>query len=62
MSRRKIADRNVRKIARIGPRSLGITLPVEFLADLGWREKQKVKVLKQGRSLLIRDWRPKTKV
>jgi len=39
-------------------RSLGITLPVEFLDELKWREKQKVTVKLKGRSLIIRDLVP----
>lgn len=57
MGRRKIADRNVRRIARIGPRSLGLTLPIEMVAKLKWREGQKVRVIPKGRSLIIRDWK-----
>ena len=36
MTRRKLEDKNIRKISRIGNRSLGVTLPVEMLKDLGW--------------------------
>lgn len=37
--------------------SLGLTLPVELVEALGWREKQKVKVLKKGRKIIISDWK-----
>jgi antitoxin component of MazEF toxin-antitoxin module len=50
-------NKNIRKIARIGNASLGITLPIEYLAALGWREKQKVVVEKKGRHLIIKDWK-----
>lgn len=57
MARRKVRERNIRKIARIGGRSLGITLPVEYLAEFGWREKQKVVVKRVRGGLLIKDWK-----
>lgn len=50
-------NKNIRKIARIGNSSLGVTLPVEYLAELNWREKQKVVVEKHGRHLVIKDWK-----
>ena len=36
-------------------RSLGITLPVEFLDELGWREKQRVVVKRIQGGMIIRD-------
>ena len=54
---RKLKDKNVRKLTRMGTISLGITLPVEFLSELNWKEKQKVRVKKVRGGLLIRDWR-----
>tara|TARA_Y100000310_G_C20410037_1_gene681500 strand:- start:561 stop:734 length:174 start_codon:yes stop_codon:yes gene_type:complete len=56
MARRKLKDRMVRKITRIGGYSLGITLPIDMVQELGWREKQKVTVTKIGRKIIIRDW------
>jgi len=55
--RRKLEDKNIRKITRIGNSSLGITLPVGFLRELKWREKQKVVVKKRGKSIIITDWK-----
>jgi antitoxin component of MazEF toxin-antitoxin module len=57
MTRRKIQDRNIRKIARMGGKSLGVTLPIEELRSLGWREKQKVVVKKRGKRIYIEDWK-----
>ena len=53
----KLKNKNIRKIARIGNRSLGITLPVEFLDELGWREKQRVVVKRIPGGMVIRDWK-----
>jgi len=53
--RRKLEDKNVRKIFRSG-RSYVITLPIELLDELKWRNRQKLVVKKYGKGLLIRDW------
>jgi bifunctional DNA-binding transcriptional regulator/antitoxin component of YhaV-PrlF toxin-antitoxin module len=55
---RKLAEKNVRKLTRLGKSSLAITLPKEILARLGWREKQKVAVRKRGNGIFIADWTP----
>jgi len=57
MARRKLEDKNTRKISRIGNRSLGITIPVEILRDLKWREKQKVTVKRVRGGIVIKDWK-----
>jgi len=56
MSRRSIENRNIRKITRVGGTSLSITLPVEFLRKLKWREKQRVVVRLRGKKIIIEDW------
>lgn len=62
MPRRKIKDENIRKIAKIGNYSLGITFPRSVLASLGWKNKQKVIIKRVPRGLIITDFRsPKKK-
>lgn len=55
MARRKLADKNVRKIIKLGY-SYAVTLPIEIVGELNWREKQKVVVKKKGQSVVIADW------
>ena len=57
MSRRKLSDKNIRKLSRVGNVSLGLTLPIEFVRKLKWREKQKVIVELKGKKLTIKDWK-----
>ncbi len=57
MTRRKLEDKNIRKISRIGSSSLGVTIPVDFLRELKWREKQKVVIKKRGSKITIEDWK-----
>lgn len=52
----KSQNKNIRKLSRIGNSSLGLTLPIEIVKELGWREKQKVVAEKYGEGILIRDW------
>jgi antitoxin component of MazEF toxin-antitoxin module len=55
----KLADKNTRKIIRIGKTSLAVTIPKEMVTELGWREKQKVIVKKVRGGFLVRDWKAK---
>jgi antitoxin component of MazEF toxin-antitoxin module len=53
--RRKLEDKNVRKIFKSGD-SYAVTLPMEVIDKLGWREKQKVVVKGWGKRVVIKDW------
>jgi len=57
MARRKTESENIRKLTKIGDRSVGLTLPIEMIRKLNWREKQKVVVKMKGKSIIIRDWK-----
>ena len=57
MTTRKSQDKNIRKLAHIGRQSIGLTLPIEMVRELGWRERQKVVVKKSGDKLIISDWK-----
>lgn len=56
MSRRKLKNKNIRKLSRIGDKSIGLTLPIEIVRKLKWREKQKVVVKLRGKRIIIEDW------
>jgi antitoxin component of MazEF toxin-antitoxin module len=56
MARRKLKEKNIRKIIRSGD-SYAVTIPIEVMRDLKWREKQKVVVKKRGKGVLIVDWK-----
>ena len=56
MANKKFSQRNIRKITRSG-KSLNVSIPVEFLNKLKWKEKQKVVVKKVRGGLLIKDWK-----
>ena len=54
--REKLKNKNVRRILRHGG-SYAITIPMEVMLELGWKEKQKVVVKKKDRSVVIVDWK-----
>ncbi len=57
MSTRKLGQRNIRKLYKIAGKSIGVVIPIEFICDLKWKEKQKVIIKKSGRKLIIKDWK-----
>ncbi len=58
MARRKLENRNIRKLTRTGRgKSITITIPIEIVRELKWRNKQKVVVIKRGKGILITDWK-----
>lgn len=56
MARRNLEERNVRKLLRNSGGSVLVSLPIEAVRELGWRDKQKVVITKYGKGLLIKDW------
>ncbi|MEK7521483.1 MAG: AbrB/MazE/SpoVT family DNA-binding domain-containing protein [Patescibacteria group bacterium] len=54
------SQRSVRSLNKTGGgKSFSLTLPLELIKKLGWKEKQKVTVKPKGKSLIIRDWKKK---
>lgn len=59
MGRRKLQEKNIRKLTRMGRAgaSLGLTIPKEITTRLGWKERQKVRVKVSRKRLIISDWK-----
>ncbi|KKT91499.1 MAG: hypothetical protein UW92_C0011G0001 [Candidatus Jorgensenbacteria bacterium GW2011_GWA2_45_13] len=57
MARRRIESNNVRKLTKYGNGAIGLTLPIDLVRKLGWKDGQKVVVKKVRGGVLIRDWR-----
>ena len=53
----KKSVKSVRKVTRVGLRSLSITLPKELISELKWKEKQKLTIKRVRGGLLIKDWK-----
>jgi hypothetical protein len=56
---RKSKEKNIRKLTKMGKTSLGLSLPIDLVAGLGWREKQRVVVTRKGSKLIVSDWKKK---
>jgi len=54
---RKKEEGSIRKLTKLGRKSIGLTLPIELVRELGWRKRQKVKVKVERRGVIISDWR-----
>ena len=54
-----MAKKHVRKLAKAGKYSYGITLPLAVIRELGWKLRQKVVVAKSGKGIVIKDWKKK---
>ncbi|MCX6718186.1 MAG: AbrB/MazE/SpoVT family DNA-binding domain-containing protein [Candidatus Staskawiczbacteria bacterium] len=55
---RVLKEKNIRKLTNMGAGfSMGLTLPIEIMEKLGWKEHQKVSVELKGRHLIIKDWK-----
>ena len=57
MTRRKINEKNIRKLTKVGGTSYAVTIPIEIIKEFGWRERQKLVVKKQGKKIVIEDWK-----
>ena len=56
MSRRKTEDKNIRKILKNGD-SYAVTIPIEMMLELNWKEKQKVVIKKIRGGFSVKDWK-----
>ena len=56
---RKSTENNIRKLTRVGRVSLAVTLPLEFIRTLKWKERQRVVVTLKGKKLIVEDYEPK---
>lgn len=59
MARKKIENRNIRKLSRVGNgKTYTITIPIEIIREFGWQRKQKlvVEMDKKDKIVKIKDW------
>lgn len=54
--RRKLEDRSTRKLAKRG-NSYMVTLPIDLVRELNWKDKQKLTIKRTRGGLVIRDWK-----
>jgi antitoxin component of MazEF toxin-antitoxin module len=56
MPTRKLKDKNIRNLTRVGRGSISVTIPVEMVKELKWKERQKVVLSLKGKKITIEDW------
>jgi len=58
MGRRKIGENNIRKLTRTSSgKSVAVTIPIEYIRKLKWKDRQKVVVNLKGSTIVIKDWK-----
>lgn len=57
MARRKLEDRSIRKLNKQTNGSYVVTLPIEVVRELKWKDKQKLVVRRNGKKIVIEDWK-----
>ncbi len=56
-SKRGSKNESVRKITKTGTYTYYVTIPKTLIDELGWRERQKVVVVRSGNKLVVEDWK-----
>ncbi|NCS99804.1 AbrB/MazE/SpoVT family DNA-binding domain-containing protein [Candidatus Parcubacteria bacterium] len=58
MPTQKLQNHNIRKLSKVaGGNSFSVTLPIEYVRKLKWKEKQKLIVELKARHLIIKGWK-----
>ncbi|MCR4325637.1 MAG: hypothetical protein NUV59_02420 [Patescibacteria group bacterium] len=57
MARRKREEYHVRSLNKNGGGSISVTLPIEDVRALRWRDRQRVVVKRVGKKFVIEDWK-----
>jgi len=50
-------EKHIRKVTRVGKRSLAVVIPADIARELGIRERQKLVVRRSGQKIIIEDWK-----
>jgi len=61
MAKRAQNESQIRKLTKLGKKSLCVTIPIEIIREFGWRERQKLVVKKFGKKIVIEDWPASTR-
>ncbi len=57
MARSKKEEREVRKLTKVGKKTIAVTIPIEIIRELKWKEKQRVKIKRIKGGFEVRDYR-----
>ncbi|MCB9823271.1 AbrB/MazE/SpoVT family DNA-binding domain-containing protein [Candidatus Nomurabacteria bacterium] len=56
MGTRRSGEQNVRNITKNSTGTYQVSLPIDLVRTLGWKQGQKVVFKKRGKDLVIVDW------
>jgi len=55
MARRALSEKNKRSITKLGSKSFAVTIPIDYVRALGWKEKEQVNVrVNRGRIIITK--------
>jgi len=57
MTKRTIRNTRTHKLTKVGGKSYVVTIPIEFVRHLKWKERQKLNITLDGEKLIIEDWK-----
>jgi len=57
MAKRAQNESSIRKLTKLGKKSLAVTIPIEIIREFGWKERQKLIVKKFGQKVIVEDWK-----
>jgi len=57
MKKQNLSKTKTHKLTRSGNSSYYVTLPIQFVRQLEWRERQKLNITLKGSKLVIEDWK-----
>ena len=57
MADKKSTQTNVRKLTKFGKMSIGLTLPIDEVRKMGWKEKQRVAVTRVKDGFTVKDYK-----
>ncbi len=53
--------KHARKLNKVGGGTYSVTLPIEAIRELKWKEKQNVELSLKGKTMVIVDWKKNSK-
>ncbi|MDZ7786191.1 MAG: AbrB/MazE/SpoVT family DNA-binding domain-containing protein [Candidatus Saccharibacteria bacterium] len=60
MGARKMGEQHIRSLTQNKTGTYQVSLPIRVIREMGWRERQKLTVTRQGKKLIVQDWNPQT--
>jgi antitoxin component of MazEF toxin-antitoxin module len=56
-NKKNMIKKYIRKVTRVGQRSLSVVIPADIVSELKIRERQKLTIRRSGKKIIIEDWK-----